>query len=428
MNVLVIGSGGREHALCWKIKQSPLVQKVYCAPGNAGITSEAQCVDISVSDFDSLIDFAVKNSIELTIVGPEQPLSEGIVDLFEENGLKIFGPCQAAAELEGSKVFSKNLMKKYKIPTAEYSTFTDLNSALSWIKHINLPFVVKADGLAAGKGVIICNSPSEGENALNSIMKDKIFGEAGSEVVVEEFLRGEEASFFVFTDGKNFIPLQSSQDHKAAYDDDKGPNTGGMGAYCPAPIVNEKIREKVIDSVVVPTINAMESEGRLYKGILYFGLMISGEDIKVLEYNCRFGDPEAQPLLFRLKNDIVPIMDCIASGGELKQIKLDWKPGYSVCVVMASSGYPGKYEKEHEIKGLDSFNENDDIYVFHAGTKYSNSKTVTNGGRVLGVTAVGDDLVSTIDKTYTAVNKINCPNLFNRSDIGKKALKYISIE
>jgi len=351
MNVLVIGSGGREHALCWKIKQSPLVQKVYCAPGNAGITSEAQCVDISVSDFDSLIDFVVKNSIELTIVGPEQPLSEGIVDLFEENGLKIFGPSQAAAELEGSKVFSKDLMKKYKIPTAEYSTFTDLNSALSWIKHINLPFVVKADGLAAGKGVIICNSTSEGENALNSIMKDKIFGEAGSEVVVEEFLRGEEASFFVFTDGKNFIPLQSCQDHKAAYDDDKGPNTGGMGAYCPAPIVNDKIRKKVIDSVVVPTINAMESEGRLYKGILYFGLMIKGEDIKVLEYNCRFGDPEAQPLLFRLKSDIVPIMDCIASG-KLKQVELDWKPGYSVCVVMASSGYPGKYEKEHEIKGF----------------------------------------------------------------------------
>jgi phosphoribosylamine--glycine ligase len=312
MNVLVIGSGGREHALCWKIKQSPVVENVYCAPGNAGITSDAQCVDISVSDFNALIDFATKNSIELTVVGPEQPLSEGIVDVFQENGLKIFGPSKAAAELEGSKVFSKNLMKKYKIPTAQYSAFTDLDSALGWIKHINVPFVVKADGLAAGKGVIICNSLGEGENALNSLMKDKIFGQAGNEVVVEQFLRGEEVSFFVFTDGKNFIPLQSSQDHKAAFDDDKGPNTGGMGAYCPAPIVNATIRKKIIDSVVVPTIKAMESEGRLYRGILYFGLMIDGQDIKVLEYNCRFGDPEAQPLLFRLNSDIVPIMDSIA--------------------------------------------------------------------------------------------------------------------
>jgi phosphoribosylamine--glycine ligase len=425
MNVLVIGSGGREHALCWKIKQSPVVENVYCAPGNAGITSDAQCVDISVSDFNALIDFATKNSIELTVVGPEQPLSEGIVDVFQENGLKIFGPSKAAAELEGSKVFSKNLMKKYKIPTAQYSAFTDLDSALGWIKHINVPFVVKADGLAAGKGVIICNSLGEGENALNSLMKDKIFGQAGNEVVVEQFLRGEEVSFFVFTDGKNFIPLQSSQDHKAAFDDDKGPNTGGMGAYCPAPIVNATIRKKIIDSVVVPTIKAMESEGRLYRGILYFGLMIDGQDIKVLEYNCRFGDPEAQPLLFRLNSDIVPIMDSIASG-KLQHIELDWKPGYSVCVVMASSGYPGKYEKEHEIKGLESLKERDDVYVFHAGTKYSGGKTVTNGGRVLGVTASSTDLVSAIDKSYKAVNKIDCPNLFCRTDIGKKALKYIS--
>ena len=282
MKVLVIGGGGREHALCWKIKQSPLVEKVYCVPGNAGISNEAECVDIPVLDFESLINFVTQNSIDLTVVGPEQPLSQGIVDFFEEEGLKIFGPSKAAAELESSKVFSKNFMKKNNIPTAQYSTFTDLGKAQDWIRTINIPYVVKADGLAAGKGVIICHSIDEGVNALNSIMGDKVFGEAGNEVVVEEFLEGEEASFFVFTDGKNFVPLQSSQDHKSVYDGDEGPNTGGMGAYSPAPIVNEKIRKKIIDSIVKPTINAMKSEGILYKGILYIGLMINNDDIKVL--------------------------------------------------------------------------------------------------------------------------------------------------
>ncbi|HSG31982.1 MAG TPA: phosphoribosylamine--glycine ligase [Thermodesulfobacteriota bacterium] len=424
MKVLVIGSGGREHALCWKIKQSPLVKKLYCAPGNAGISNEAECVDISVSDFDSLTAFVKEHGIDLTIVGPEQPLSEGIVDVFENEGLKIFGPSKAAAELEGSKAFSKNLMKKYNIPTASYQTFTDLNDAISWIKKIDTPFVVKADGLAAGKGVVICNTVSEGEKALNSIMKDKIFGTAGSEVVIEEFLTGEEASFFVFTDGKDFVELQSSQDHKAVYDGDKGPNTGGMGAYSPAPIVNETLRKKIIDTVVVPTINAMESEGRTYKGILYIGLMIEDQNFKVLEYNCRFGDPEAQPLLFRLKSDIVPIFNSIASS-KLGQKKLEWKTGYSVCVVMASNGYPGSYEKGYEIGGLEDLKDKDDIYIFHAGTKFSNNKVVTSGGRVLGITSLDNELMPAINKAYDTIKMIDSANLFCRTDIGKKAIKYL---
>lgn len=424
MKVLVIGSGGREHALCWKIKQSPLVKKLYCAPGNAGISNEAECVDISVYDFDSLTAFVKEHGIDLTIVGPEQPLSEGIVDVFENEGLKIFGPSKAAAELEGSKAFSKNLMKKYNIPTASYQTFTDLNDAISWIKKIDTPFVVKADGLAAGKGVVICNTVSEGEKALNSIMKDKIFGTAGSEVVIEEFLTGEEASFFVFTDGKDFVELQSSQDHKAVYDGDKGPNTGGMGAYSPAPIVNETLRKKIIDTVVVPTINAMESEGRTYKGILYIGLMIEDQKFKVLEYNCRFGDPEAQPLLFRLKSDIVPIFNSIASS-KLGQKKLEWKTGYSVCVVMASNGYPGSYEKGYEIGGLEDLKDKDDIYIFHAGTKFSNNKVVTSGGRVLGITSLDNELMPAINKAYDTIKMIDSANLFCRTDIGKKAIKYL---
>lgn len=315
-------------------------------------------------------------------------------------------------------------MKKYNIPTASYQTFTDLNDAISWIKKIDTPFVVKADGLAAGKGVVICNTVSEGEKALNSIMKDKIFGTAGSEVVIEEFLTGEEASFFVFTDGKDFVELQSSQDHKAVYDGDKGPNTGGMGAYSPAPIVNETLRKKIIDTVVVPTINAMESEGRTYKGILYIGLMIEDQKFKVLEYNCRFGDPEAQPLLFRLKSDIVPIFNSIASS-KLGQKKLEWKTGYSVCVVMASNGYPGSYEKGYEIGGLEDLKDKDDIYIFHAGTKFSNNKVVTSGGRVLGITSLDNELMPAINKAYDTIKMIDSANLFCRTDIGKKAIKYL---
>ncbi|NIX16555.1 MAG: phosphoribosylamine--glycine ligase, partial [Candidatus Dadabacteria bacterium] len=360
--------------------------------------------------------FVKEHGIDLTVVGPEQPLSEGIVDVFESEGLKIFGPSKAAAELEGSKAFSKNLMKKYNIPTASYQTFTDLNDAISWIKKIDTPFVVKADGLAAGKGVVICNTVLEGEQALSSIMKDKIFGAAGSEVVIEEFLTGEEASFFVFTDGKDFVELQSSQDHKAVFDGDKGPNTGGMGAYSPAPIVNEQLRKKITDTVVVPTIKAMASEGRTYKGILYIGLMIKDQNIKVLEYNCRFGDPEAQPLLFRLKSDIVPIFDSIASSKPVQK-NLEWKTGFSVCVVMASNGYPRSYEKGYEIGGLEISNNKDEAYIFHAGTKFNENKVVTNGGRVLGVTALGSDLVSTIEKAYALVSKIDCPALFYRNDI-----------
>ena len=343
MKVLVVGSGGREHALCWKIKQSPIVNELYCAPGNAGIESEATCVEISVTDYDSLLKFVKDKNIDLTVVGPEVPLSEGIVDIFEKEGHKIFGPSKLAAEIEGSKVFAKNLMNKYGIPTAAYETFTNVESALNYINNVEFPVVIKADGLAAGKGVIICQTKDEAINAIKSIMSDKKFGDAGNELVVEEFLDGEEASFFVFTDGENFIPLESSQDHKAIFEGDKGPNTGGMGAYSPAPVVSG-LNNKILDEIVVPTINAMKLESRIYRGILYVGLMIRDTDIKVVEFNCRFGDPEAQPLLFRMISDIVPILIQIANK-ELTETKIEWKDGSSLCVVMSSKGYPGRYDK-----------------------------------------------------------------------------------
>lgn len=421
MKVLVIGNGGREHALCWKINKSPLVDKIYCAPGNAGISIVADCIDISVTDFGSLINFVKEKNIQLTVVGPEVPLSLGIVDEFEKEGLKIFGPNKAAAEIEGSKVFSKNLMKKYGIKTAAYETFTDPIKAKEFINKIETPFVVKADGLAAGKGVIICKSKKDGEEALDSIMECKAFGDAGNEVVIEEFLDGEEASFFVFTDGSRVLPLESSQDHKAIYDEDKGPNTGGMGAYSPAPIVNG-LHEKIMSEVIMPTILGLSKEGRSYKGILYAGLMIKDKEIKVLEFNCRFGDPEAQPLLMRMESDIVPIMLEIAEN-KLHHNEIKWKSGYSVCVVLASKGYPGSYEKGVNLKNIEKLKNTDDLMVFHAGTSFKENNIVTNGGRVLGVTAIAQSLEESIDKAYAAVDSLKQENLVFRTDIGKKALK-----
>ncbi len=424
MKVLVVGSGGREHAFCWKISKSPLVTSLYCAPGNPGIRKYAKCVDIKVSDIEGLLRFARAEEIDLTVVGPEQPLALGIVDRFNEENLNIFGPTQAAAELESSKVYSKNLMKKYNIPTAFYSTFTNYEDAVSWVKEVKAPLVVKADGLAAGKGVVICQSEKEVIEVLDDIMQRKIFGDSGDSVVVEEFLQGEEASFFAFTDGEKVIPLVSSQDHKALLDEDKGPNTGGMGAYSPAPVITPELSKIVMERVMVPTVRALAREGRPYKGILYAGLMIEGSDFKVLEFNCRFGDPEAQPLLMRMRSDIVPILYAIADKG-LSDEEIEWRDEASVCVVMSSRGYPGDYKKGLQIEGIDEAEALGDVVVFHAGTAEEDGKIVTDGGRVLGVTALGETIPDAINLAYEAVGKIDSDTLYYRKDIGKKALKYI---
>ena len=424
MRVLVVGGGGREHALCWKISRSPLVEKTFCAPGNAGITRHAECVDIPAGDFESLSAFAKKESIDLTVVGPEQPLSEGIVDFFEKEGLRIFGPSKAAAELEGSKIFSKNLMKKYGIPTGDYSVFADVEKAAAGLRGMEPPFVVKADGLAAGKGVVICRSREEGEAALRSMMVDGAFGEAGTRVVVEEFLEGEEASFFAFTDGENILALEPSQDHKPLLDGDKGPNTGGMGAYTPAPVVTDPLRRRIIDEVVTPTVRAMKSEGRPYRGVLYAGPMIRNGDMKVLEFNCRFGDPEAQPLLMRMDSDIVPILYSVAEG-TMRTDPVEWKDRFCVCVVMASRGYPAGYAKGVALERLADFRDTEETVVFHAGTRFEGNRIVTNGGRVLGVTSSGDTIEQSLERVYRAVDSISQDGLVYRKDIGAKALSRV---
>ena len=421
MNILVIGGGGREHALCWKIRQSPLVEKVYCAPGNAGISKVAECVDISVDDLEGLKEFAIRSDIDLTVVGPELPLTLGITDLFDKEDLRVFGPSMAAAELEGSKVYSKELMEKYHIPTARFNTFSDIENAEEWINEIEAPFVVKADGLAAGKGVIICGNIEEGKDALRAIMLERSFGDAGLSVVIEEYLVGEEASIFVLTDGEDYVILEPSQDHKAIYDNDKGPNTGGMGAYCPAPIVTETILRDVEEQIIKPTIEGMNNEGRSYRGVLYIGLMINNGVAKVLEYNCRFGDPEAQPLLMKMESDIVPLLSDIAAG-KIENREIKWKEGFSVCVVMSSLGYPGSYTKGVELSELNKLSDSEDLVLFHAGTKFADSTIVTNGGRVLGLTAMGSTINSAIDKVYENISKIDDGSLYYRTDIGKKAL------
>ncbi|TDI91717.1 MAG: phosphoribosylamine--glycine ligase [Candidatus Dadabacteria bacterium] len=424
MKVLVVGGGGREHALCWKISKSPIVKALFCAPGNVGISKHATSVDIKVTDIESMVRFARAEEIDLTVVGPEIPLSLGIVDRFQEENLNIFGPNKAAAEIESSKVYSKNLMKKYDIPTAFFSTFYDYGDAVNWVKEVKPPLVIKADGLAAGKGVIICHTEDESIDALDGIMRSKIFGDSGDRVVIEEFLQGEEVSFIAFTDGENVLPLASSQDHKALLDGDKGPNTGGMGAYSPAPIVTSELHGAIMNQVMIPTVRALKEEGRVYKGILYAGLMIEGTDIKVLEFNCRFGDPEAQPLLMRMRSDIVPIMRAISRGG-VAEGEFQWYDQASVCVVMASKGYPGDYKKGFQIDRIDDVNNMDGVIVFHSGTSRDGSNIVANGGRVLGVTALGDNIPDAISTVYNAVNHIDCESLYFRTDIGEKALKYI---
>ena len=422
MKILVVGSGGREHAFVWKIAQSTKVKKIYCAPGNAGIADLATCVPIDAEDIDKLCEFAKKEKIDLTVVGPEGPLCAGIVDIFEKEGLKVFGATKKAAQIESSKSFAKNLMNKYKIPTAVGEVFTSYKKAESYIRKMGAPLVVKADGLAAGKGVIVCATKKEALSALKQIMVERAFGDAGNKVVVEECLIGEEASFLAFTDGKTVLPLPSSQDHKPIYDDDKGPNTGGMGAYSPAPVVDRYMHKKIMKEVMIPTVRAMAAEGHPYKGILYAGLMINKDRIKVLEFNARFGDPETQPLLIRMKNDIVPVMEAIIEE-KLDECKLDIDDRTSVCVVMASGGYPGAYKKGLPISGLDKVRRMKDVVVFHAGTGIKDKKIVATGGRVLGVTALGDSVKKAISRAYLAASKITWDNVYYRKDIGRKALK-----
>ncbi len=422
MKILVIGSGGREHALVWKIKQSRKVSKVYCAPGNAGISRIAECVDISATDVDGLLQFALQENIDLTVVGPESSLVEGVVDVFEKKKLKIFGPTRRAAILEGSKVFTKEFLERHHIPSASFKVFKDRKKAKKYIEGCGAPIVVKADGLAAGKGVIVAKTIKEAKKAVDLIMKEKAFGTAGERVVIETCLTGEEASFIAFTDGKTILPLPTSQDHKAIYENDEGPNTGGMGAYSPAPIVTPEIAEFVMNKVMLPTVKGLEAEGRPYKGMLYAGLMIDGDEINVLEFNCRFGDPEAQPLLMRLKSDIIDIFEA-AIEGKLHRIDMKIDPRPTVCVVMASGGYPGSYVNGKIIKGVTKAEAVNGVEVFHAGTTRKKGRTVTNGGRVLGITAVGNTLQVAIRKCYQAVDQIEWTNCYFRRDIGGKALR-----
>ena len=421
MKVLVVGGGGREHALVWKIAQSPRVNKIFCAPGNAGIARLATCVSIGAAEIDKLLTFARDEKIDLTIVGPEDPLSNGIVDQFEAAGLRVFGADQKAARIESSKSFAKAIMEKYGIPTAEGRTFSRITQAQAYVKKMGAPLVVKADGLAAGKGVIVCSTEKMAMDALKQIMVDRQFGDAGDQVVVEECLVGEEASFLAFTDGKTVLPLPSSQDHKPVFDDDKGLNTGGMGAYSPAPVVDQYLHQRIMDEVMIPMVKGMAAEGCPYKGVLYAGLMIDRDRIKVLEFNGRFGDPEAQPLLVRMQNDIIPVVEAIIDE-RLDSCRLDIDPRASVCVVMAAGGYPGKYKKGLEIKGIDAANRMRDVVVFHAGTRLDGKKVLSHGGRVLGVTALGDTVETAIKKAYQAVAKIKWSKVHFRKDIGQKAL------
>lgn len=419
MKVLVIGSGGREHALVWKIGQSPKVDKIYCAPGNAGIAQQAECVAIKADDLDGLLAFAQQNQIDLTVVGPEVPLTMGIVDKFQAQGLKIFGPSGKAAEIEGSKTFAKDLMAKYNIPTAKYGAFTDAAEAKAFLDTVGLPCVVKADGLAAGKGVLICETKAEAEEAIADILVDNKFGSAGSRVVVEEFLTGQEVSMLAFTDGKTVVPMVSSQDHKRIWDGDKGLNTGGMGAYSPAPVYTADIHEIVVPQVLEATVKAMETEGRSFSGILYAGLMLTADGPKVLEFNARFGDPETQAVLPRLKSDLVDIFLAIIDG-RLNEMDIQWYEEAAVCVVMASGGYPETSEKGQVITGLAEAAATGAI-VFHAGTKENDGNIVTNGGRVLGISALGNDIAQAIANAYRGVEQIKFENMQYRTDIGKKA-------
>ena len=424
MNVLVIGSGGREHALAWKASQSVSVSTVYVAPGNAGTAMEVSIenTDLSVADFSALADFAESNNVGLTIVGPEQPLVDGIVDYFQTRGLAIFGPSSGAAQLEGSKAFTKDFLERQKIPTANYGNFTEVDAALDYLKQVGAPIVVKADGLAAGKGVIVAMTMAEAEDAVRDMLAGNAFGDAGSRVVIEEFLDGEEASFIVMVDGKNVLPMATSQDHKRAGNGDTGPNTGGMGAYSPAPVVDEVIYQRIMDEVIYPTVKGMADEGNDYTGFLYAGLMIMADGTpKVIEYNCRFGDPETQPILLRLQSDLVA--HCLAAlEGSLDQQTTQWDPRPAIGVVLAAGGYPGSYRGGDVISGLSDTLENSDQKVFHAGTAMTEGRVVTRGGRVLCATAMGDTVSDAQVRAYQLASTIHWDDVYLRNDIGWRAI------
>ena len=422
MRILLVGSGGREHALAWKISQSPLCKKLYCAPGNAGIAEHAELVDIAADDASVLLRFAKRQKIDLVVVGPEAPLVAGLVDMCANAGIKAFGPSTAAAQLEGSKAFAKEMLHRHGIPTADAQVFDHAEAARDYVDRSRLPVVIKADGLAAGKGVIICKTREEAYLWIDAMIIESRFGEAGSRLVIEEFLQGEEASILAFTDGRTIATMPTAQDHKRAFDNDEGPNTGGMGAYSPAPVVTESVYEKVERDILIPSIHAMNVEDKPYKGVLYAGLMIDGDDPKVLEFNVRFGDPETQPILMRLKSDLLPILVSTADG-TLDQIEFEWDARPAVCVVMAAGGYPGKYKKGAVITGIEQAEALGDVKVFHAGTAIKDGKLVTSGGRVLGVTAMGDDLGAAIDRAYDAVSKISFEGAHYRKDIGARALR-----
>ncbi|MEK3719946.1 phosphoribosylamine--glycine ligase [Paenibacillus sp. FSL H8-0034] len=418
MRILVVGGGGREHAICWALKKSPKVRELYCAPGNGGIAGVAECVPIQVNQFAEIAEFAVDHAIDLVVIGPDDPLSEGIVDFLEAKQLTVFGPRQNAAIIESSKVFSKELFKKYHIPTAAYESFDNYEAALAYLHSQQIPIVIKADGLAAGKGVIIPHSMEEAEKALHDIMVAKIFGDSGNQVVIEEFMTGQEMSILSFVDGNVVRPMVAAQDHKTVFDNDKGPNTGGMGTYSPLPHIDPSVIEEAIEKIIKPTAAAMVSEGRPFRGILFAGLMLTPQGPRTIEFNARFGDPEAQVVLPRLKTDLLDIF-LAAINGHLGQMDIQWSDEAAVCVVIASEGYPGPYPKGLPIEGLDDVQ---DALVFHAGTALKDNQIVTNGGRVLGVTALGSDIADARAKAYAAVERITFPGKHSRTDIAKKAL------
>lgn len=422
MQVLVIGGGGREHTLVWNLAQSKSVTKIYAAPGNPGMKDLAECVDLDIADLDGLADWAEKHDIDLTVVGPEAPLVAGIVDVFKARGLTIFGPSAKAAEIEGSKIFSKELMEKYGVPTAFFKVCDNLADARAFVEEKGAPIVIKADGLAAGKGVVVAMTKDEALDALDDMMGHHKFGSAGNRVVIEEFMEGEEASLLAFTDGKTIVPMLAAQDHKRVNDGDQGPNTGGMGAYCPAPVMTAALKEKTVKEVLRPVVDALAKEGRPYSGCLYAGLMIKGDSVKVVEFNARFGDPETQVVLPLLKSDLAQIMVACAKG-TLRPEMVEWSDKAAVCVVMASGGYPGSYKKGLPITGLKAAGAIEDVVVFHAGTREEDGKILTNGGRVLGVTAVADDIPSAQQKAYDAVDKIHFDGAHFRQDIAWRALR-----
>ena len=425
MKVLVIGSGGREHALVWKISQSPRVSKIYCAPGSAGIGELAEIVPIGADQIEKLADFAEREKTDLTVVGPELPLTLGIVDLFESRGLRIFGPNKSAAQLEGSKAFAKEILHTNNIPTAAFGTFTEAASAKQYLSQQKPPYVIKADGLAAGKGVLICQSRSEADAAIDEILVRNAFGQAGEKLVIDEFLEGEEASFMVLTDGEHVLPLASSQDHKRVFDNDEGPNTGGMGAYSPAPALTPAIHERILREILAPLVVGLRKKNICYRGVIYVGVMITKEGPKVLEFNARFGDPECQPIMMRLKSDLIPLLEATIDA-KLNTIQPEWYDDSAVCVVLCANGYPDSYDKGKTISGLEQLRNWQNGFVFHAGTVKENDRWLTGGGRVLGVTARGKTIGATVKEAYRAVGEISWDGMHFRKDIARRALGHVT--